>query len=397
MVGASLAGQATARGLRAHGFDGDVVMIGDEAHRPYDRPPLSKGFLDGSIAEADLTIESAGEAAGSLGLEWRLGTRAVALDPATRAVTLACGTTITGDAVVIATGSRARRLAPHAGGGLRGVHTLRTLDDALALRADLVPGARVVLVGAGFIGSEIAATAHHLGLDVTLVEAAQSPLAGALGVEVGAMVARLHAAHGVPLLCGVPVDSLTSDGGPRPHVTGVLLADGRLLPADVVVVGIGSAAAVDWLADSGLELGGPTGGVATDDAGHTGAPGVYAVGDCSAWHDPAWGGRRRIEHWTDSLERPRRVVEDLLGLTAPDARAGLRAPYVWSEQYATRIQYAGRRRGDEVVTVEAGSPETADVLAVYRRGDVVTAVLGMDQPRLFGRLRRGLDTTPVPA
>lgn len=396
VVGASLAGQATARELRAHGFDGDVVMVGDETHRPYDRPPLSKGFLTGSASVDDLALETDAEAAGSLGLDWRLGRRAVALDPVTRTVTLADGAVLTGDAVVLATGSRARRLPARLGGALAGVHTLRTLDDALALRADLAPGARLVLVGAGFIGAEIAATARTLGLDTTLVEAAASPLAGALGAEVGAMVARLHAAHGVPLLTGVPVVGLEGDD----RVRGVRLADGRLLPADVVVVGLGSLAAVDWLAGSGLELApelvGSAAGVGTDDAGRTGAPGVYAVGDCSSWHDPAWGGRRRVEHWTDSHERPRRLVEDLLGLVDPAARAPLRAPYFWSEQYGTRIQYAGRRRGDETVTIEAGSPETGDLLAVYRRGDVATAVLGMDQPRLFGRRRRALDATPVP-
>lgn len=377
VVGASLAGLATARALRAQGYDGDVTLIGDEPHRPYDRPPLSKGFLAGT-----LTVDDLGLADADLDAEWLLGARAVALDPGTRTVTLASGATVSGDAVVIATGSHARTLP---GPPLAGVHTLRTLDDALALRADLLPGARLVLVGAGFVGAEIASTARKIGLDVTIVEAAPAPLAGPLGVEVGAMVARLHDAHGVPLLTGAAVVGLTG----RDRVEGVALGDGRVLPADVVVVGVGSVAATDWLAGSGLVL--EAGGVPCDGHGATDAPGVWAVGDVSAWHDEGYGGRRRIEHWTDSLQRPARLAGALVG---EPVTGMLAAPYFWSEQYDVQIQFAGRRLGDETVTVEAGSPETADVLAVYRRGDAPVAVLGMNQPRLFGRMRRQL-ATPI--
>lgn len=373
VVGASLAGVATARALRAHGYDGDVTLVGEEPHRPYDRPPLSKGFLAGTMTTDDLGLDD-----GGLDAQWLLGTRAVALDPGTRRVTLASGATVDGDVVVIATGSHARRLP---GDPLPGVHTLRTLDDALALRAELVPGVRLVLVGAGFVGAEIASTARSLGLEVTVVEAAPAPLAGPLGVEVGAMVARLHDAHGVPLVTGVAVDALVG----RDRVEGVALADGRVLPADVVVVGVGSVAATDWLASSGLSL--EAGGVACDAVGGTDAPGVWAVGDVAAWHDPSYTGRRRIEHWTDSLQRPTRTAAAILGSPVDTP---LPAPYFWSEQYGVQIQYAGRRLGDETVTVEAGSPETADVLAVYRRGETPVAVLGMNQPRLFGRTRRQL-------
>ena len=376
VVGASLAGLATARALRGAGYDGDVALVGDEPHRPYDRPPLSKGFLAGALSPEDLALETDED----LALDWHLGARAVALDPGTRTVTLASGATLAGDAVVVATGSHARRLP---GPPLAGVHTLRTLDDALALRAELQPGARLVLVGAGFVGAEIASTARRLGLEVTLVEAAASPLAGPLGIEVGAMVARLHDTHGVPLITGVPV------AGPvgRTRVSGVELADGRVLPADVVVVGVGSVAATGWLTASGLRL--EAGGVACDSSGATTAPGVYAVGDVAAWHDPSYAGHRRIEHWTDALQRPARTVSALLG---EPVAAPLPPPYFWSEQYGVQVQFAGRRRGDETVTVEAGSPETGDVLAVYRRGEVPVAVLGMNQPRLFGRIRRQLST-----
>lgn len=389
VVGASLAGHATARALRAEGFDGRITLVGAEPERPYDRPPLSKGFLAGTATESELALESPAE---DLQAEWVLGTPATELDVAARAVTLADGRRLSADAVVLATGSGARHL-PHA---LAGVHTLRNLADARALKAELVPGVRVVVVGAGFIGAEVASTVHGLGLDVTVVEAAAAPLAGPLGVELGLAVAALHERHGVRLECGVPVADLTGSG----RVTGVALADGTVLPADVVVVGIGSHAATDWLTSSGLDV---LGGVACSTTGATAAPGIWAVGDCAAWFDPARGTEHRLEHWTDALERPATMVKAMLGLpTTP-----LRAPYFWSEQYGVMIQFAGRHLGGEVVTIEAGSAEAGNLLATFRRpgppgadgaGEVV-GVLGMNQPKLFTRVRRGLAPTPtsVPA
>ncbi len=245
-----------------------------------------------------------------------------------------------------------------------------------------------MVIGAGFIGAEVAATARALGLDVTVVEAAATPLAGPLGTWVGAAVAGLHARHGVTLRCGVPVDSLTGTD----RVTGVTLADGTQLPADVVLAGIGAAPAVDWLAGSGLDL---TNGLICSALGATAAPGVFGVGDCSSWYDSTRGGPFRVEHWTDSRDRPEALAAGMLGATPP---VGLRAPYFWSDQYGVRIQFAGRRRGDETVTVEAGSTEDADLLAVYRRDGATVAVLGMDQPRLFTRIRRSLpsSSTDIP-
>ena len=377
VVGASLAGHATARALRGQGFDGRITLVGDEPERPYDRPPLSKAFLAGRLDEAELALENPGE---DLQAEWLLGTRAVALDAADRAVTLADGHRLRADAVVLATGSRARRL-PH---DLAGVHTVRTLADARALRAELVPGARVVVVGAGFIGAEVASTVHGLGLEVTVVEAAPAPLSGPLGVELGLVVAALHARHGVHLECGVPVAGLTGAG----RVTGVELVDGTVLPSDVVVVGIGSRPAVDWLQDSGLDV---SAGVVCDTVGRASAPGIWAVGDCSAWYDPVRGAAHRLEHWTDALERPVTVAHALLG--RPTGQ--LRAPYFWSEQYGVMIQFAGRHLGGEQVVIEAGSADTADVLATYRRDGEVVGVLGLGQPKLFTRARRALAPTPT--
>jgi NADPH-dependent 2,4-dienoyl-CoA reductase/sulfur reductase-like enzyme len=234
---------------------------------------------------------------------------------------------------------------------------------------------------------------HGLGLDVTVVEAAPAPLAGPIGVELGLAVAALHERHGVRLECGVPVADLTGAG----RVTGVALADGTVLPADVVVVGIGSHAATDWLLGCGLDV---RGGVACSTTGATAAPGIWAVGDCAAWYDPVRGTEHRLEHWTDALERPATLVKAMLGRpTTP-----LRAPYFWSEQYGVMIQFAGRHLGGEQITIEAGSAEEGNLLATYRRPGPdgtaeVVGVLGMNQPKLFTRARRGLAPTPtsVPA
>lgn len=342
VVGASLAGLSAARALRGQGFDGRLTLIGTESHRPYDRPPLSKEFLAGRMSEADLALEADDE---DLGAEWRLGATATGLDPSDRRVLLGDGTSVRADGIVVATGASARTLP--GGGGLGGVHTLRSLDDARALRSDLVRGRRLVVIGAGFIGAEVASTARDLGLDVTVVETAPTPFAGALGAEMGAVVASLHGDHGVRLICGVGVRGLLGagradgvrgpagtgrvdgargpagadladgvqgsegmdrvDGARAPEgaarVEGVLLDDDRILPADVVLVGIGARPNVEWLAGAGFQL---TNGVVCDAGGATGVPGVVAVGDCAAWFDPGMGYHHRVEHWTGALRRPPR-------------------------------------------------------------------------------------------
>ena len=381
VVGASLAGLSAARALRAQGFDGRVVLIGDEVHAPYDRPPLSKDFLAGACSRADLDLEAPDDAA--LDLDLRLGTRAVALDPRNRAVRLADGSEVHADGVVLATGARARRLPGTE--ALAGVHVLRTVDDAVALGADLRPGASLVVIGAGFIGAEVASTARTLGLEVTVVEGLPVPLAGPLGAQMGAVCAELHADHGTRLLTGVGVARLVGTG----RVEAVELADGRRLPADVVLVGIGAQPNVEWLAGSGLEV---AGGVLTDPSGATAVPEVVAVGDCAAAWSHATGGHRRVEHWTHALEVPTAAAATLLGTVAPPPPV----PYFWSDQYGARIQFAGSRRdGDEVRVVE-GSLADRSFLAVYERAGEPVAVLGMNQPRLFTRWRRQLRAA-VPA
>ncbi|MDX6349770.1 MAG: hypothetical protein QOF84_4560 [Streptomyces sp.] len=377
VVGASLAGLSAARSLRKQGFDGRLVIVGDEPHRPYDRPPLSKEFLAGTMAEADLALEADGE---DLAAEWLLGVRATGLDRNERLVRLADGTAVRADGFVIATGAAARTLPGSE--GLAGVHTLRTLDDALALRADLARGGRLVVIGGGFIGAEVASTAYALGLDVTVVEVAPTPLAGPLGEAMGGIVSALHADHGVRLLCGVGVKGLS--GGDR--VDAVLLADGRSLPADTVVVGVGARPCVEWLDGSGIAL---ENGVTCGADGRTSLAAVVAVGDCANWYDPLAGAHRRVEHWTGALERPAAAVAALLSGGAAEP-GPVRPPYFWSDQYGVRIQFAGHAAVADSVTVEEGVAEDRSFLAVYRRAGEPVAVLGMDQPRLFMRWRKQL-------
>jgi NADPH-dependent 2,4-dienoyl-CoA reductase/sulfur reductase-like enzyme len=377
VVGASLAGLSAARCLRKQGFDGRLVLIGDEPHRPYDRPPLSKEFLAGTMDESALSLEADGE---DLGAEWLLGTRATGFDRDERLVRLADGSAVRADGFVIATGAAARTLP--GGEGLAGVHTLRTLDDARALRDDLARGGRLVVIGGGFIGAEVASTAYALGLEVTVVEVAPTPLAGPLGHEMGTVVSSLHADHGVRLLCGVGVKGLT--GAER--VEAVLLEDGSSLPADTVVVGVGARPNTEWLHGSGIAL---DNGVTCGQDGRTSVAGVVAVGDCANWYDPAAGQHRRVEHWTGALERPAAAVATLLSGGAAEP-GPVRPPYFWSDQYGVKIQFAGHAAAADSVTVEEGSADDRSLLAVYRRAGDPVAVLGMNQPRLFMRWRKQL-------
>lgn len=382
VVGASLAGLTAATALRSAGFDGHVVVVGDEARAPYDRPPLSKDFLAGSSGPADLELADGTE---DLALEWRLGERAAELDTAGRAVVLASGERVVTDGVVVTTGARARTLP---GAPPRGVHTLRTLDDAVALRADLRPGARLVVIGGGFIGAEVASTARGLGVEVTVVEAAAAPLGGRFGSAVSEVCLALHRAHGTRVLCGVGVSGVV--GAER--VTGVRLDDGREIPADVVVVGVGSTPNVEWLASSGLAS--PS-GVLTSERGATAVGEVVAAGDCAAPFDPGHGRAVRNEHWSNAQQQPRAAIASLLDqpYTKP---ASARHPYFWSDQYGRRLQFAGRLVGDEEVEVVEGDPDGADLVAVYRRAGDAVAVFAVDRARAFGSWRRSL-TAPPPS
>jgi NADPH-dependent 2,4-dienoyl-CoA reductase/sulfur reductase-like enzyme len=376
IVGGSLAGLSTARALRNQGFDGRLVLVGDEQHRPYDRPPLSKDFLAGKVDVADLSLECEDE---DLGLDWRLGVRAIGLDSSSRAVLLDNGDVVLADGLVVATGATARTLAT--GHGLDGLHVLRTLDHALSLRDDLVGRPSLVVVGGGFIGSEIASTARTLGLEVTLVTGGREPLRGQLG-SFASVVKELHAEHGVRVESGAKVTGFTGGG----RVDGVVLDDGRRLPADTVALGIGAVPNTDFLLGSGVEV---DDGVVCGMNGSTSIPGVVAVGDCAAWFDPFVGHYARVEHWTGARERAAIAATTLLsGGTAPLPR--LRAPYFWSDLYDVRLQFAGHTELADSVAVESGSVDERSFLAVYRREGVAVAALAMNHTKPFTAIRRTL-------
>ncbi|MFF4481864.1 NAD(P)/FAD-dependent oxidoreductase [Streptomyces sp. NPDC001520] len=390
VVGASLAGLHAARGLRSLGYDGRLVVVGEERHRPYDRPPLSKEFLTGDGDPGDgpgrLALTDPEEEA-ELDAEWLLGVRAEALDTAAGEIRLTGGRALRTDGVVIATGATPRTLSlPR----LDGVHTLRTLDDATRLRAALRAGAaRVVVIGAGFIGAEVASSCAALGLDVTVVEAAPLPLVPQLGEEMARVCAGLHARGGATLLCGTGVEGLRGSG----RVTGVELTDGRVLPADVVVVGVGVRPVTGWLEGSGLAL---DDGVRCNAGCVTALPNVVAVGDVARLAQPGTARTVRAEHWTSGMLQGAVAARNLLAGSTVEPFEAL--PYFWSDQYGTRIQYAGRRAPGDTVRITEGDPaDGGGFLAVYERDGISTAALGVDRPRPFMRLRRELSRAPQPA
>ncbi|WP_298253949.1 NAD(P)/FAD-dependent oxidoreductase [uncultured Arthrobacter sp.] len=377
VVGASLAGLSAARAARARGFSGRLIMIGDEHHRPYDRPPLSKDFLLGRVQAEDLLLESDPH---ELDAEWVLGTAAVALDASSRTLLLENGRALTADGIVIATGARARVLP--ALSGLANVHTLRSLPDAQRLAPALRPGGRLTVIGAGFIGAEVSSAAIQRGMQVTIIDTKPIPFHAQLGPEMGSVMAGLHASHGVELISSAVIEGFGSSG---PGVTTVRLQGGRSVVADTVVVGIGSEPNTEWLESSGLSL---DRGVLCDAMGRTGIPGVVAVGDCAAWFDAETGHHRRAEHWTGAFERAALAVEVLLD---PEAPQGPATPhYFWSDQYGVKLQFSGDAAGYDRLEIEAGDVGSGSFLAVYYRAEVPVAVLGLNQPKLFTRRRRSL-------
>ncbi|MFI7136182.1 NAD(P)/FAD-dependent oxidoreductase [Nonomuraea sp. NPDC050153] len=378
VVGAAAGGLATAEALRRGGYQGVITLVGDEAELPYDRPPLSKQILKGDWELDRLALRGQADI-DALDLDLRLGVSATGLDVTTRTLLLADGTALPYDALVVATGVRARRLPGTE--GVAGVHTLRTLADALALKARLRAGRRLVIVGAGFLGAEVAAVARGLGVEVTLLEAGPVPLALAVGEQTGRFLSQLHREHGVRLRTGAAVAEVLSAGG---EVTGVALADGSVLPADDVLVAIGSVPNTEWLAGSGLTL---DGGLVCDQYSAA-APDVYGVGDVASWHNPLFDTAMRVEHRTNAGEQALTVAHNLLN---PDTRRPFApVPYFWSDQYDTRIQAYGYLRDHDEARVLHGDETGRQLLVLYRRGDRLTGVLAMGQPPRVLRAWRGL-------
>lgn len=377
VVGASLAGLRACESLRTEGFAGQITLVGAEPHLPYDRPPLSKRLLSGEWEPERIQLRKPDDF-DALGLQLELGRRAVGLDSARGEVTLDDGRALRFDGLVIATGASPRRLPEQSHAG--GIHELRTLDDALALRAELREGARLVVIGAGFIGLEVAATARAAGCSVSVVEALPAPLVRGLGAEMGAAVAQVHARHGVDLRCDTRISGIAMADG---RVTGVELEGGELLPADVVVVGIGVTPATDWLDSSGLTI---ADGVVCDATLCTGVPGIYAAGDVARWPHPLYGEEMRAEHWTNAAEQGALAARNLLAAAAGQPTAAYDAvPFVWSDQFTSRIQFLGRsaaQHADTVVEVVAGDPEEGPFVALYGRAGRLWGVLGVSMPRL---------------
>jgi NADPH-dependent 2,4-dienoyl-CoA reductase/sulfur reductase-like enzyme len=375
VVGASLAGLRACETLRAEGFEGVITLVGAEAEMPYDRPPLSKQFLGGDWDADRIRLRPAAEF-NKLRLDLRLGVAATGLDAASRSVTLADGSGHSADGVIIATGASPRRLPGQP--QVRGVFELRTLDDARRLRAALGDGVRVVVIGAGFIGLEAAATARQRGCQVTVLEGACSPMIRGLGEQMGHAVAGVHARHGVAIRCQVQVVSIDHDGG---QVTGVRLADGDVVPADVVIVGVGVTPSVEWLHSSGLTVGD---GVLAD-ATLAAAPAVYVAGDCARWHnhvfDPHDDATMRVEHWTNAAEQGALAAKNLLASWRGEPGEAYEAvPFFWSDQFDSRIQFIGRAHGGDDVHVFVGDTDGA-FAALYGWQGRLRGVLGVSMPR----------------
>ncbi len=377
VVGAGLAGLSACDELRRLGFDGELFLVGDEPHDPYDRPPLSKQFLAGKWERDRLALREP-EKLATLSLERVVG-EASALELAARRLLLRSGEAIGYEGLVLATGSRARRLP--AFDRLANAFVLRSLDDALALRAAIAPASRLLVVGGGFIGMEVAATARGLGCEVSVVEPLAAPLLRALGPAAGQACAAVHRHHGVELHLGVAVDSVSEEGAERAVVA--LLGDGTRLEADLALVGVGAAPNVSWLGGSGLEVGAD--GVACD-ASLRVAPGVVVAGDIARFpHGPA-GTLLRLEHRTNAAEQGAHAARSLLGEDSPFATV----PYVWSDQYDLKIQLLGLPEpGDELEVVE-GELEAGRFLGLYGRAGRLVAAVGFSMPRALMRVRSQL-------
>ncbi|MFD3812637.1 NAD(P)/FAD-dependent oxidoreductase [Rhodococcus sp. NPDC058639] len=362
IAGAGLAGVRTAEELRRAGYEGEIVLLDDEGHLPYDRPPLSKDVIRGE--REDTTLRPA-EFFDEQRIDLRLGAAARSVDTDARTVTLADGTELAYDELVIATGLRARRIPGLP--DLDGVHVLRSVDDSRALRAAIVPGVRALVVGAGFIGCEVTASLRALGVDVVLLEPQPTPLASVLGTEVGSLVARLHTEAGVDLRAGVGLAELRGDG----HVTSAVLGDGTEIDVDLVVLGIGSVPVTEWLEGSGIEL---DNGVVCDDTGKASAPHVWAVGDVASWQVPG-GARKRVEHWTNAGEQATVLAKKIV--TGEFGGVG-QVPYFWSDQYDIKIQGLGAVRADD--TVHVVRDDGRKFLAYYEREGRLVGVVGGGLP-----------------
>ncbi|MFB8396750.1 NAD(P)/FAD-dependent oxidoreductase [Streptomyces yangpuensis] len=376
IAGAGMAGVQTAVALREQGFTGPVTLLGAEPHQPYDRPPLSKAVLLGKAEDSAFDVDFE-----ALDIDLRLGTEVTGLRAADHELDTEAGP-VPYRTLVLATG--AQPLALPGAEGVPGVHLLRTLDDAARLRPVLTAAARVVVVGAGWIGAEFATAAREAGCAVTVVEAADRVLAGALPAEVTEPMARWYGQAGAELITGAQVAAVEEGR--------VLLTDGSALPADAVVVGIGARPATGWLAGSGVERG-ADGSVTADAHLQTSLPGVYAVGDCASFPSGRYGARLLVHHWDNALQGPRTVAANILA-GEPTAVYDP-VPYFWSEQFGRFVQYAGHHGAADTL-VRRGDPDEETWSVCWLRGAALVAVLAVGRPRDLAQGRRLIETgTPM--
>jgi 3-phenylpropionate/trans-cinnamate dioxygenase ferredoxin reductase component len=374
IVGGGAAGLAAVETLRSEGYAGALTMVCDEPELPYDRPPLSKQVLTGAWDAERTRFREAAHYA-DLGIRLVRG-RAGALDADGRTVYLSDGYPLRFDGLIIATGVRPRRLPT--GHELAGVHVLRDHPDVAALRTAFAGTPRVVIVGGGFLGMEVAAAARGLGLDVTVIEPLAQPMIRQVGPMIGAEVARLHREHGVDLRTGIGATELVGDGG---VLTGVALTDGSVVPGECVLVAIGAVPATEWLGTSGLTIGD---GVECDEFCRA-APGIYAAGDVASWVNPRYQRRMRVEHRMNATEQGRAAAVNLL---KGDVQPFAPLPYFWSDQYNVKIQVHGHRSDGAEAAIEEGSPAEGKFVALYREDGAPTAVLGWNSPARLIRYRK---------
>lgn len=362
IVGASVGGLTVAEALRREGYAGKLTLLGAEQHLPYDRPPLSKKVLAGAVPPERTQLRTPA-ALEQLGAELILGDPATFLDAAAREVQTAQGRRLHAEVLVLAVGVQPRHLPAQE--SLAGVHVLRTLEDSIALRTDLLAGSQLVVVGEGVLGTEIAATARSMGLAVTVVGPQAVPLQGQLGVQAGGYLASLHTQQGVQLRLGCTVEGLVGASG---RVCGVRLAGGEVLPADVVVVAIGARPATGWLAGSGLRLGD---GIVCDSRCRA-SDGIYAVGDAAWWYHEGLGTGLRLENRTNAVEQGMLVAGNILGKDRPYTPV----PFFWTDQFEDKIQVHGFLPAHAEVAIVEGDPAQRKFVAVYGSHDKVTGVLG---------------------
>lgn len=366
IVGAGQAGAALAAGLRNLGHAGEIVMLGDEPAPPYQRPPLSKAYLLGEMEEDRLWLR-APEFWAENGVDLRLGQPVSTINPVAKTVTVG-GATLSYDQLALTTGSTPRRLPMAIGGGLEGVYTVRTLADVDAMRAEFAPGRKVIIIGGGYIGLEAAAVAAKLGLQVTVLEMAPRILQRVAAPETSAHVRALHQAHGVTILESTGLDRLEGEA----HVTGARLTDGRLLPADFVIVGVGITPNTQLAEQAGLIL---DNGIATDAMGRTSDPSIWAAGDCAAF--PHAGGRLRLESVGNAIDMAEAVAANLLGANQPYQAK----PWFWSDQFDLKLQIAGLNSGYDRIVTRPGEGEAVSFW--YYRGDALLAVDAMNDARAY--------------